>query len=262
MKITSKGFANGYNPLTIQGDNSLMNMDFGVLCMKKGDKFTYNEPKESIYVLVAGKVTFKWEGREDTAERKSCFYEDPILLHVPQNVEVTIQGETDGAEVAIQRTTNTRIFASKLMKSDDLLSGSEMRGAGLMNEASTRIVRTFFDRTSCPETNFFIGEVVSYPGKWSSYPPHTHVEPEIYYYKFLPENGYGFAEIGDDVYKVRHNDLTAMANGLTHSQATAPGYAEYYIWAIRLRDDADMVTNVVPDHAWAAAPDAKYYPHI
>jgi 5-deoxy-glucuronate isomerase len=261
MKITSKEFANGYNALTTQGDNSRMNMDFGVLSIKKGDKATYNEPKESIYVLMFGKVTFEWEGNEETVERKSCFHEDPILLHVPQNIEVIIRGERDGTEVAIQRTTNARTFTSRLMRGDDLLSGSEMRGAGLMNEASTRIVRTFFDRTNCPETNFFIGEVVSYPGKWSSYPPHTHIEPEIYYYKFLPENGYGFAEIGDDVYKVVNNDLTAMANGVTHSQATAPGYAEYYIWAIRLQDDADMVTNVVPEHAWTAEPDAKYYPY-
>lgn len=262
MKITSNGFQNGYNSLTVQGDKSQMNMDFGVLCMKKGDNATYNEPKESIYVLMTGKVTFQWEGKKETVERKSCFHEDPILLHVPQNVEVIIQCETDGTEVAIQRTTNTRPFASKLMKSEDLLSGSELRGAGLMNEASTRIVRTFFDRSNCPETNFFIGEVVSYPGKWSSYPPHSHVEPEIYYYKFLPENGYGFAEIGDDVYKVKHNYLTAMANGVTHSQSTAPGYAEYYIWAIRLQDDVAMVTNVVPEHAWVAEQGAKYFPEI
>jgi len=262
MKITSKDFRNGYNALTTQSDNSQMNMDFGVLCMNQGDNVTYNEPKESIYVLMVGKATFRWEGKKDTVERKSCFHEDPILLHVPQNVEVTIQSETDNTEIAIQRTTNSKIFASQLMKSEDLLCGSEQRGAGLMNEASTRIVRTFFDRSNCPETNFFIGEVVSYPGKWSSYPPHSHVEPEIYYYKFLPENGYGFAEIGDDVYKVKHNDLTAMANGVTHSQATAPGYAEYYIWAIRLQDDVDMVTKAVPEYEWVAQQGAKYFPEI
>ena len=71
------------------------------------------------------------------------------------------------------------------------------------------------------------------------------MEPEIYFYKFLPENGYGYAEVGDTVYKVHHNDATCMAHGVTHSQATAPGYAEYYIWAIRLRDNDPMVTTVV-----------------
>lgn len=262
MKITHQGFQKGYNALTVEGDKSQMNMDFGVLCMEKGDKVGCNEAKECIYVLVSGAVTFCWEGREEMVERKSCFHEDPILLHVPQNTGVQIVCVSDQAEVSIQRTKNPKSFAPKLMKSEDLLCGSEQRGAGLMNEASTRIVRTFLDRSTCPETNFFIGEVVSYPGKWSSFPPHTHVEPEIYYYKFLPEHGYGFAEVGDTVYKVRHNEATCMANGVTHSQATAPGYAEFYIWAIRLRDDAPMATIVAPEHAWVAQPDAKFFPDL
>lgn len=37
-----------------------MNMDFGELLMEKGDTVSYNEPKECIYVLVTGKVTFRW----------------------------------------------------------------------------------------------------------------------------------------------------------------------------------------------------------
>lgn len=262
MKITSKGFLNGYNALTTEGDHTQMNMDFGILCMRKGDRAAYHEAKECIYVLITGKVTFRWNGKQAEVHRKSCFHEDPVLLHVPKDTEVTIESHADDTEIGIQKTSNPKTFEAKLLQKDDLLSASEMRGSGLMNEASTRIVRTFLDRSTCPETNFFIGEVVSFPGKWSSYPPHSHVEPEIYYYKFLPESGYGFAEVGDDVYKVRNNDLTAMANGVTHSQSTAPGYAEYYIWAIRLQDDVAMQTNVVPEHAWVAEPGAKYFPEI
>ncbi|QTF08995.1 5-deoxy-glucuronate isomerase [Brenneria izadpanahii] len=262
MKLTAGEFKNGYNSMVVQETNRDMNMDFGVQRMSEGDAVSYNEPKESIYVLIFGKVTFEWDGKRETVERTSCFKEDPILLHVPQNTAVSITCVSDKAEVAIQRTTNPKSFVPRLMKSQDLLCASEQRGAGLMNEASTRIVRTFFDRSNCPETNFFIGEVVSYPGKWSSFPPHFHVEPEIYFYKFLPENGYGFAEIGDDVYKVRHNDLTGMPSGLTHSQATAPGYAEYYIWVIRLQDNVAMKTILAPEHAWVADKEAKYFPEI
>ena len=171
MKLTNSGFQRGYNPIVVEGDASDMNMDFGELLMEKGDTVSYNEPKECIYVLVTGKVTFRWADKEETVERKSCFHEDPILLHVPQNTAVELMCQSDKAEVSIQRTTNPKHFEPKLMKGEDLLCGSELRGAGLMNEASTRIVRTFLDRSNCPETNFFIGEVVSYPGKWSSFPP-------------------------------------------------------------------------------------------
>ena len=150
MKLTNSGFQRGYNPIVVEGDASDMNMDFGELLMEKGDTVSYNEPKECIYVLVTGKVTFRWADKEETVERKSCFHEDPILLHVPQNTAVELMCQSDKAEVSIQRTTNPKHFEPKLMKGEDLLCGSELRGAGLMNEASTRIVRTFLGGSNVP----------------------------------------------------------------------------------------------------------------
>lgn len=261
MILKNNVFKKGYTRLVAE-ENQDIKMDFGVLSMDKGDTHTFVEAKECIYTLIKGEVTFKYEGKAETAVRNSCFHENPTVLHVPEKVEVVIEAKSDEVEVLVQATKNSKRFDSKLYREEDLLCPTEMRGAGSMNEASTRIVRTFFDRSTRPETNFYIGEVVSYPGKWSSYPPHFHVEPEIYFYKFLPENGYGFAEMGDEVNKVKHNDLTGMPANITHSQSTAPGYAEYYLWVIRLQDDTDMVTNVVEEHAWAAKEDAKYFPEI
>ena len=51
-----------------------------------------------------------------------------------------------------------------------------------------------------------MGEVVTAPGGWSSYPPHHHEQPEIYHYRFTEPQGYGHAECGDDVFKVRQYD--------------------------------------------------------
>lgn len=261
MIIRGKKFETGYVKLVNEEDRE-MKMDFGMLTLKKGGSYVFEEAKECIFTLLTGEVTFKYEGKEEAADRDSVFHTNPVVLHVPERTKVEVVCRSGEAELAVQSTRNNRKFASKLYREQDLLSPSEMRGAGTMNEASTRIVRTIFDRSTCPETNFFIGEVVSFPGKWSSYPPHFHEEPEIYFYKFLPENGYGFAEMGDDAFKVRNNDLTGMPGNVTHSQSTAPGYAEYYLWVIRLQDDVNMVTNVVKEHAWAAEADAKYFPEI
>ena len=263
MKISQKGpFQKGYNAIVKEEVNKDMGMDFGVLCMDQGDVVEYNEPKEVIYTLTNGVITFEFEGKKETADRPDCFHNDPILLHVPENTPVKITCLSDHAELSIQRTTNKRHFAPKLYRAADCLCPSEERGKGTLGEASTRIVRTFFDRSTCPETNFFIGEVVNFPGKWSSFPPHSHVEPEIYFYKFLPENGYGFGEFGDEAYKIKHNDLTGMPDEKTHSQCVAPGYAEYYLWVIRLQDDKDIVTTVVPEYAWTTEPGAKYFPEL
>lgn len=261
MILKSNEFKKGYNKLVLE-ENKDIKMDFGTLALNKGDSHKFHEPKECIFTLLTGEVTFKYEGKEEKAFRKSCFHENPTVLHVPENTEVEITCLSEKTEVLVQSTKNSKKFESKLYTEKDLLCPTEMRGEGTLNEASTRIVRTFFDRSTCPETNFYIGEVVSYPGKWSSYPPHFHTEPEIYFYKFLPENGYGFAEMGDEVYKVKNNDMTGMPGKVTHSQSTAPGYAEYYLWVIRLQDNVNMVTNVVKEHAWAAEKGAKYFPEI
>ena len=234
MKYTHKApFDKGYNGMVSAVEHpEMMGMEFGVVKMAAGDVMHFDYAQEVVYDLMSGSVTFAWNGNSETVTRKDVFHEGAILLHVPQNTRVTISAESD-AEIA-----------------------------GPMNECSTRLVRTFFDRSNCPETNFFIGEVVHFPGKWSSYPPHQHVEPELYYYKFLPENGYGLAEYGDDAFKVKNNDLTGMPENVTHSQAAAPGYAEYYLWCIRLQDDKNIVTTVVPEYEWVTKADAKYFPDI
>lgn len=263
MKYTSKGpFEKGYNKMVSAVENpEMMGMEFGVVAMTKGDVMSFDYAQEVLYDLMFGKVTFTWQGKSETVERVDCFHDGAFVLHVPQNVAVSVECLSDKAEIAVARTENSKTFEARLLHPEDCLSPNEKRGEGLMNDCSTRIVRTFFDRSNVPETNFFVGEVVHFPGLWSSFPPHQHVEPELYYYKFLPENGYGLAEYGDDAYKVKHNDLTGMPENVTHSQAAAPGYAEYYLWCIRLQDDKNIVTTVVPEYAWVADPDAKYFPN-
>lgn len=263
MKYTSKGpFEKGYNKMVSAADNpEMMGMEFGVVKMTAGDIMHFDYAQEVVYDLLYGKISFEWDKNSEVVERKDCFHEGAILLHVPQNTVVVITALSD-TEIAVARTENKRAFAARLLRPADCLSANEERGAGLMNDMSTRLVHTFFDRSSCPETNFFIGEVVHFPGKWSSYPPHQHVEPELYYYKFLPENGYGLAEFGDDAFKVKNNDLTGMPENVTHSQAAAPGYAEYYLWCIRLQDDKNIITTNVAEYEWVLKPDAKFFPEI
>lgn len=261
MQIKGKEFIRGFEKL-VDEKNQDFKMDFGMLTLEADDSYQFDEAKECVFTLLAGEVIFHFEGKKERARRDSCFHENPAVLHVPSNTRVVITCLEGKAEVLVQAAKNNKRFSARLLRTEDLLCPAEMRGAGSMNEASTRIVRTFFDRSTCPQTNFFIGEVVAYPGKWSSYPPHFHKEPEVYFYRFLPDNGYGFAEIGDEVLKVRNNDLNGMPENQTHSQAAAPGYAEYYLWVIRLQDDADLVTHLAAEHKWTAAEDAKYFPNI
>ena len=242
-------FDYGYHEITTIDDkihNSLM--DFGILKLKEGDVFSEEQQLERAYLLISGEMTFEWENNSVTVNRPNCFDYDPWVLHVANGVKVTFRAHGD-TEIAVQRTENKRSFPSKLYTPEECRS--ENRGAGTMREASTRIVRTVIDYSNAPYSNLVVGEVIGFPGKWSSYPPHYHPQPEIYFYKFLPENGYGFAELGEDVVKTRQNSTVFITEQETHPQTTAPGYALWYLWIIRHLDGNPYITpTFIDEHLW------------
>ena len=261
IQIRQNGpFTYGYTAITnMEEIQHNTNMDFGILKLESGQAEKSAEQKERAYLLVQGEVTFEWENHKEVAKRVNCFDEDPWVLHVPQNVEVVITGISENSELAVTKTTNEKAFLSKLYTQEECRS--EERGKGTMKETSTRTVRTVFDYSNAPYANLVLGEVIDHPGKWSSYPPHYHPQPEIYYYKFNPEQGYGFSELGDDVLKLKNNDTVKILDNATHPQTTAPGYAMYYLWVIRHIEDKPYITpTFVPEHLWVTEPDAKIWP--
>jgi 5-deoxy-glucuronate isomerase len=108
-----------------------------------------------------------------------------------------------------------------------------------------------------------LGEVINHPGKWSSYPPHDHPQPEVYHYRFFPSHGFGHAEKENEVFKVFNCDSYAIPPGVTHSQCAAPGYAMYYIWMIphlpndRFGPDSRIFRN---EHTWVMDGSAPIWP--
>ncbi len=253
-------FSIGYNSITeLDGKSSEMMMDFGILKLNAGDKETNDDQKERAYLLISGEVIFKWLDKEVTAKRDNCFGQEPWCLHVPAGVSIGIEAFMDGTELAVTATLNDKTFEAKLYTPEECRS--EQRGKGTMKETSTRTVRTIFDYSNAKDANLVLGEVIDHPGKWSSYPPHHHPQPEIYFYKFNPENGFGYAEVGENVLKVRNNDTVKITEGMTHPQATAPGYAMYYLWVIRHLDGNPYIQPIfIPEHLWVTKEDAKIWP--
>lgn len=252
-------FKYGYNSIAqMNGIHNDMMMDFGVLKMKKEQDETSAESLERAYLLIKGNVIFEWEDNKVTAKRNCCFDEEPWCLHVPKDIKVKITA-LEETEIVVQKTDNEKIFKSKLYTPQECRS--EQRGAGTMKETSTRTVRTIFDKSNSPDSNLVLGEVIGHPGKWSSYPPHHHPQPEIYFYKFNPINGYGFSEIGENVHKIKNNDTVKVTPGATHPQTTAPGYAMYYLWVIRHLDNNPYITpTFLEEHLWVTDENAKIWP--
>lgn len=255
-----RAFQDGYNSIVdIVKKHQEMLMDFGILKLDAGDEFNDRQKKEKAYMLLSGAVELEWYGNKATAERKSCFNEAPTCLHVSSGVTVKIRGLKTDTEVTVHRTQNDQSFPPVLFRPQDC----QIRqvGVGIANDMATRTVRTVFDKSNSPQSNLVLGETINLPGRWSGYPPHYHPQPEIYLYKFDRENGFGYAELGDNVYKVKNNDVTLMTNGISHPQVAAPGYAMYYLWVIRHLDGLPYTgPTFAPEHLWLNDKNAPIWP--
>ncbi len=252
---------------------------------------------ERAFLLARGTVEFTWklEGSSQpggnnaqgeahlgraTASRSNLFDESPAVLSVPAGVEVEIRalpdngnrhgdgadssdggdgnGAKGGAELYVMATANPRYFEPRFYTPEECRS--EERGKGTMNETSTRIVRTVFDDSNAPWSNLVVGEVITLPGKWSSYPPHHHPQPEIYHYRVLPGQGFGVAIIGEHPYVVTDRDTVLIRDGQDHPQVAAPGYALWYLWVVRHLDGNRYSSPIFTEaHRWVVDPNAKIW---
>ena len=255
------GFAEGYPSISEQhGKNSELLFDFGILKIKTENTEFSLERRERAWLLIRGRVLFEWEEKTFTAERNSCFDESPIVLHVSKDVKVRITA-LEESELCVQKVDNENSFVSKLYDKDDIRS--DIFGGGTLNETSIRTVRTVFDGEIAPLSNMVMGEVINHPGKWSSYPPHDHPQPEIYHYRFFPEQGFGVSLLDDEAFIVKHGDTSLIRPDKTHSQVAAPGYAMYYIWMIpHLPEYRWLPTTRYyrKEHKWLLEKDVKIWP--
>lgn len=235
-----------------------MLQDIGIYTLTEGKaEVLFDGSKETAILLLEGAVHLEWNGESCDIKRDSVFEEDPWCLHVPKGVEVKVTALSI-CEVLVQKTDNENTFAVKLYTPEDCKS--TIAGEGVWNGTAERVIRTIFDYNNAPYSNLVIGEVISYPGCWSSYPPHHHDQPEVYYYRFDKPQGFGCAMVGPEAYRVEHNSFITIPGDLDHPQATAPGYAMYFCWMIRHLDNNPWTDRIMEEeHKWLLEPDAKIW---
>ena len=105
-----------------------------------------------------------------------------------------------------------------------------------------------------------LGEVFNQPGKWSSYPPHWHPQPEIYAYFYEDPHGFGAGWSNGEISELHHHGMLVITEG-THAQVMAPGYPCCYAWGIRHLPEKPWQKDRYcdPQHEWLDDPNAKYW---
>ena len=253
------GFPDGRTTITRfddEKDNTRISLD--VLRLAAGEVIRLTTELETAWLLMSGSVRGKVDDTEFTLERESLFDESSSCIHVSAKTDVEIHCNSD-TEFTVYSCDNVREFEARIYRPEDV--ANEPRGKGQVNDRCLRYVRTIFDGTNAPsDAELVLGEVITFQGGWSSYPPHHHPQSEIYHYRFTEPQGYGHAELGETVLKVRNFDTVKILDLNDHAQCTAPGYGMYYSWVIRhLPDNPYTVPEFTEEHAWIMNPDSQYW---
>jgi 5-deoxy-glucuronate isomerase len=253
------GFAAGLTRITDHtNDEDGMPITLDVLKMSAGESISVSTENETAWQLMSGKVSGEIGGKPFEFSRQSLFDESSSCLHASAGTTVTIASATD-AEFTVYSCDNSKPFEPRVFTPADV--ANEPRGKGQVGDRCLRYVRTIFDDTnSDPNTELVLGEVITFQGGWSSYPPHHHPQPEVYHYRFTEPQGFGHGELGETVLKVRNFDTVKIMDLNDHAQCAAPGYGMYYSWVIRhLPDDRYSVPEFTEEHTWIMKPDADYW---
>ncbi|MCG8569758.1 MAG: 5-deoxy-glucuronate isomerase [Spirochaetes bacterium] len=260
VKIRNKsGFRAGFNEIVTQkGSYNEYLMDFAMLKLEQ-DQFYENQlGQERAFLLIYGKVQFEWNEQNQEVNRPNFYDYDPYCLHTPAGVKVKITGLSADAEIAVHQTENEKTFAARLLTPDDIRI--EIRGKGTMQGTGERLVRTIIDHGMNPQANLMLGEDMHYPGRWAGFPSHYHPQPEIYYYKFYPQQGFGLMKLGNEGVLMEQNDTVLIPPNQDHPQVAAPGYGMYFLWVIRhLEGNPYLQPIFVDEHLWTEQTDADIW---
>ncbi|HHL3491698.1 TPA: 5-dehydro-2-deoxygluconokinase [Legionella pneumophila] len=242
------GFGDGLNSI-IKMQDSPTAMSFSSLKLNKGQSHQFNLSYEFAALLMTGKVVFKYGSHSQEVERTDYFSQSPYVLHCSKDEVSSVIALTD-CEILLIETENEKLFSPILFDASNMLE-LDNRGEGILENTSYRLVRTVFDKRNRPDSNLVVGEIITFQGRWSSYPSHYHEQPEIYHYRFSEPQGYAFGENGKEVMRIEHYDTYQIANGQEHAHCTAPGYALYTLWFIRhLNNNAYTTPIFIKDHEW------------
>jgi 5-deoxy-glucuronate isomerase len=238
----------GYIPMTTQADQDAL-MDIGIYHLQTDEEVTLlDDHCETVVLPLEASVEINWEQKRVTVSRQSLFDESPHCLHVCKGVAIHVKAIKESM-ILVQKTNNDKLFDAQLYTPEHCKS--ENAGEGVWQDTAFRTIRTIFDYSTAPYSNLVIGEVISHPGRWSSYPPHTHLQPEVYYYRFDKSQGFGCAMVDQEAYRIEDHSFMTIPGNLDHPQSTAPGYAMYFCWMIRHLDNNPWTERIYTDeHKW------------
>lgn len=220
---------NGFTTVVDYSSHPELGADLSILRLQKGSSFTFStEDKEYILILFSGSAIVEEGVYSFSLERHDVTKENTVFVRVSKGKEVRVKAKEE-SEFLVPSAPNALDFPSTIGHAEESVAGLKAHEGRTM-----RIKRPLYSTPSVPSSVLFVGELITHQGSWACYPPHQHVEPEIYFYRFFPKGGYAFVEDGDKVHRIEENDTVGVTNSDNHSQTTAPAFTGYILWVQRL----------------------------
>ena len=251
-----RGYRWGRNSYTSDSSDPT-GIGLSVFRIRPGGKIEVNTAgREAALIALSGRGFFEAGGCKVKFSRRDWEKDGPSAVHVSAGTKLAVRA-VRASEIILCSVLNKGSFESRIYPRGRIKP--ERRGKGILDNAAERIVCTVSDFKNGPRgSKMVFGETINLPGKWSSYPPHVHPQPEIYLYRFKSRDAFGHAELGEAVFKVRDRDLARITGEKVHCQTAAPGFSMYYFWVIRhLPGRPYKSFRTLPQYKWALKPGAK-----
>jgi 5-deoxy-glucuronate isomerase len=201
--------------------------------------------------------TFTWE---ILGERASPFDGPPTLIYIPIQSSFTITLLSEELEIAAAEGVTDAMKSPAVIRPGE----TQFREVGAANWF--RMVNSGTVGSGKTST-LMVGETISPPGNWSSYPPHKHDKDhpsgetaleEVYFYLIDPPQGFAIQRLYEhdeppgglnEAFVVQDGDVIVLPRGY-HPVVAAAGYRLFYVWALYGREESYGDWTDDPAHAW------------
>ncbi|NLG37388.1 MAG: 5-deoxy-glucuronate isomerase [Clostridiales bacterium] len=251
----------GYTAIAGGDGSSLGLLELGYLKLSKDQTFEMKTgDSELVIVMMTGICAVRGEGFSfgSVGGRRDVFAGPAHSVYIPVDTafEVTC---LENMEAAFCYGKADRKLTAFEVKPSDV----PVKELGILN--LKRGLHSLID-DRLETCSLCIGEAYTYPGNWSSYPPHKHdvselpfeaVMEEIYFFKFNLPSGFGFQAVYtedgslDEVYRVGDNTAVEVPRGY-HPFACAPGYSNYMLY-LMAGEKRSFYRRTQPCHQWIEA---------
>jgi len=220
-------------------NNSLPSIGFAVLRAAQGERLHFStEEEETCLVILSGRWRIRVGGEEFLCKRASVFDEKPSAIYLPSHTEFDLKTEQEGEVAFCEGKGSER-------KKVIFVSPSQVKERHLGSDNFQRIALDVLHE-NLGANSLLVGETISKPGNWSSFPPHKHdtdnmpyetALEELYFFRFKPREGFGVQRIYtddrlvDEVFLLEDRSVVLIPFGY-HPVVASPGYSLYYLWVL------------------------------